>query len=392
MLLLSTITSQRIPQSFFPLRQDSNQPYSNTSLLPLSHLPSPPSYDHPNQRGQTPYQPGQQIPYQPIPYTPHQIAAYNPVQNLNQIGRVDPVQSYDQTNPYGNDNPALNLGPLNQARVPIVNDPTLVQIAQYSNPQIPDILRNSLLSNVPHVDNQLNYNLISPNGQSPTLTQNPERPSGYGPNALPEYANRLPQGVLNGNLPPEVNFQPYNPYVGLFNQSGQQQSGYPLQLPHFSISNPNNAQNLSYPSSGQVGNPTSPNPGWFQANPNHPSQHNPFQNPHNSGPINLHTLPNANTAPPLKVPQLPQFSQYTPPQLPALPSPPIPTPPPNLFVPPTLPPDAVNPYLVGSAGIVGLSPTGNPFSVPFNIGELLFPYSCEGPILLNFLALYLNSM
>lgn len=379
--LLTTIRSQRIPQSFFPLRQESaiSQPFSNTSqpLLPPSYLPSPPNYDHPNQRGPQP----ETIPYQPIPYTPHQIAAYNPVQNLNQIGRVDPVQSYDQSNPYANESPALNLGPLNQARVPIVNDPTLVQIAQYSNPQIPDILRNSLLSNVPHVDNQLNYNLISPNGQNPTFTQNPERPSGYTPNGSPDFSN--------GNLPQGVNFQPYNPYVGLFNQSGQPQNGYPLQLPHFSYSNPNNLQvnvsNLNPPNihsvnppnplnpNGQAGNPTSSNPGWFQANPNvpnYPAQNNPAPNNYgqNNGPINLHTLSNSNPVPPLKVPQLPQLSPYNPPHLPSLPSPEIPTPPPNLFVPPTLTLDARNPYLVGSAGIAGISPAGNAFSLPFGSG------------------------
>ncbi|KAL1451649.1 hypothetical protein WDU94_006007 [Cyamophila willieti] len=209
--LFLTTHSQRIPQSYFPLRQESN---TTSQSLPSSYLPAPPNYELPKPNAtwlgshQQGYTPGNQLAalqqgplpqslYQPIPYSPDQIPAFNPVQSLNQIGRVDQIPAYDQPNgnnrnlqntygdnrpqpnPYGDTRPPdfaqPNYTPANQASVPVVNDPTVVQIAQYSNPQIPDVFRNSLL-NVPQI-NQLNYNLVAPNaqgsptqpGQSPTL-------------------------------------------------------------------------------------------------------------------------------------------------------------------------------------------------------------------------------
>lgn len=344
-----TTNSQRIPQSFFPLRQDQStvqqSPNATQPLLPPSYLPAPPNYDLPNQR--TSYQPAQQPGYQPIPYTPHQIPAYSPVQNLNQIGNVDPIQPYDQANPYGNRPP--NYEPINQAAVPIVNDPTVVQIAQYSNPQIPEVFRNSLL-NGPNI-NQLNYNLIAP--QNPTVGGasnglSPLTPSGYAPNPLP------PSSL--GNVPVQGTiFQPYNPYAGLFNESNQkpqqpQNGGYPQQLPHFSYGNPqqtpnSNGNNVNHPFQNGQNSPAKGPGSWFQSNPSN------NDNGGRSGPTNLHNLPSSggnsatpHSVPPLNIPQLPNLVPYSPPQLPSVPSPTIPNPPAN-FLPPPLSNDPTVNYL-----------------------------------------------
>ncbi|KAI5697809.1 hypothetical protein M8J75_015946 [Diaphorina citri] len=343
--LLSLTESQRIPQSFFPLRQD--VPTSNASHLPPSYLPSPPNYDIPrtaNQPGSQPMSNAQAYQtalnqYQPIPYTPHEITAFTPVQNLNQIGSVDRIPSY-QSNPFGNDRPE-------SAVVPIVNDPTVVQIAQYSNPQVPDIFRNSLITPVPNVPNQGNYNLITPNGQGPNSQGN--FPSGGNPNLTPNGQGNFysggnsnqsplnpssysPTQPNNGGPTQGVSFQPFNPYVGLFNEtapqggSGPLQNGFPQQLPHFSYPNGSlsNANEASGPfaNQGQGGVPPFGR-GWSQ------SANGQSYGPNNA-PFGVPSVP------PLKVPQLPTIS-YNPPQLPHIP-PDVPTPPPHLFVPSTLAP------------------------------------------------------
>uniref|UniRef100_A0A8D8RHJ1 Uncharacterized protein n=1 Tax=Cacopsylla melanoneura TaxID=428564 RepID=A0A8D8RHJ1_9HEMI len=210
------------------------------------------------------------------------------------------------------------------------------------------------------MNNGLNYNLIAPNGQgSPTPSSG--QPQNQSPLTPPSY---FPAPLNRNFSPQDVNFQPYNPYVGLFNTSSQQpqlplqpqNGGYPQQLPHFGLPTPNPPTSLSNGSPvntnpafndyqspiGQTPTPSSPVTGnaggsWFENNPNNA----PNTGGRNTGPTYLHNLPNSGSnqgfpqnVPPLNVPQLTPVPSFNPPQLPRIPED-IPTLPPHLFVLPT---------------------------------------------------------